>query len=129
MGQTHVLLVDDHPMVRAALRCILQCHPDVTVIGEAGDGRAAVKAVDILRPNVVVMDISMPIMNGIEATCRIKARHPLVTVVGISVNAHPEQRAAMTTAGAALLMRKEDAWDQLHSVIKDTVLTKSAGST
>ena len=125
----HVLLVDDHPMVRAALRCILECHSDVTVIGEAGDGRAAVKAVDILQPNVVVMDISMPIMNGIEATCRIKARHPLVTVIGLSVNAHPEQCTAMTRAGAALLMRKEDAWEQLHSVIKKTVLTQCAAST
>ncbi len=101
----------------------------MTVIGEAGDGRAAVKAVDMLQPNVVVMDISMPIMNGIEATSRIKARHPLMTVIGISVNAHPEQRAAMTTAGAAMLMRKEDAWEQLHSVISKTVLTQRAAST
>jgi CheY-like chemotaxis protein len=74
------------------------------------------------------MDISMPVMNGIEATRRIKALHPLIPVIGLSVNAHPEPRAAMTEAGAATLMLKEKALEQLYSVIKDAVANHCAAS-
>jgi DNA-binding NarL/FixJ family response regulator len=63
-----VLLVDDEPLVRAGLRAILQAHPDIDVVGEASDGATVVPLVRQLRPDVVAMDVRMPLLNGIEAT-------------------------------------------------------------
>jgi DNA-binding NarL/FixJ family response regulator len=117
MPRIDVLLVDDHAPIRAALRSVLECCPDVNVIGEAGNGRDAIDAVETLKPAIVVMDISMPMMNGIEATARILARHPHIAIIGLSVDANPEQLAAMTRAGATLLLLKDMAGEQLHSAI------------
>ena len=82
-----VLLVDDHAMVRDGLRSLLESYDDIDVAGVASDGQEAVYVVDKVRPQVVLMDINMPKMNGITATAHIKARHPSMIVVGISVNA------------------------------------------
>jgi PAS domain S-box-containing protein len=116
-----VLLVDDHAMVRQGLRAELDAYPDIQLVGEAGNGEEAVRLVDRLRPAVVVMDINMPTMDGIEATARIKARHPETTVIGISVNAAKENEEAMKRAGAVGLMTKEAAVEQLYGRIKDSV--------
>ncbi|HSA85449.1 MAG TPA: response regulator, partial [Nitrospira sp.] len=116
-----VLLVDDHVMVRQGLRAELDAYPDIQLVGEAGNGEEAVRLVDRLRPAVVVMDINMPSMDGIEATARIKTRHPETTVIGISVNAAKENEEAMKRAGAVGLMTKEAAVEQLYGRIKDSV--------
>jgi DNA-binding NarL/FixJ family response regulator len=116
-----VLLVDDHALVREALRRILEGYGDVIVVGEASNGKEAVDAVEMLLPTTVVMDINMPFMNGIEATARIKARHPRISVVGLSVSTAQEHHAAMMAAGAAVLIPKEAASERLHSVIMMTV--------
>ena len=80
-----VLLVDDHAMIRQALRSYLSTYyRDIEVVGEAGSGEEALQAVHTLSPSVVVMDINMPGLNGIEATARIKQTHPHVGVVGLS---------------------------------------------
>jgi DNA-binding NarL/FixJ family response regulator len=92
-------------------------YEDVEIVGEAWDGQEAVQAVDQLRPGVVVMDINMPKMSGIDATAQIKARHPETIVIGLSVNAGGENQEAMMKAGATLLMSKEAAVDQLHEMI------------
>ncbi|HSA87817.1 MAG TPA: PAS domain S-box protein [Nitrospira sp.] len=112
-----VLLVDDHTMLRQGLRTMLEGYEDVEIVGEAGDGQEAVQAADALRPGVVVMDINMPKMNGIEATAQIKACHPETVVIGLSVNVNGESREAMLKAGATLLLSKEAAIDQLHQSI------------
>ncbi len=112
-----VLLVDDHTMLRQGLRTMLGGYEDVEIVGEAWDGQEAVQAVDQLRPGVVVMDINMPKMSGIDATAQIKARHPETIVIGLSVNAGGENQEAMMKAGATLLMSKEAAVDQLHEMI------------
>ena len=112
-----VLLVDDHTMIRQGLRTMLEGYKDVEIVGEAWDGQEAVQAVDLLRPGVVVMDINMPKMNGIDATAQIKARHPETIVIGLSVNADGKNREAMMKAGATLLLSKEAAIDQLHETI------------
>lgn len=119
MGQmmVPVLLVDDHAMVRQGLRSVLDTYADIQVVGEAGDGTEAVKSVEKLRPRVVVMDINMPKMNGIEATTQIKAKWPDTIIIGISVNIGDNNGDAMQRAGAVTLITKEAAVEQLHDTI------------
>ncbi|MBX3329227.1 MAG: PAS domain S-box protein [Nitrospira sp.] len=115
-----VLLVDDHAMVRQGLRSVLDAYADIQVVGEARDGMEAVKLVEKLRPRVVVMDINMPKMNGIEATRQIKTKWPETTTIGISVNIGDDNSNAMRRAGAATLLTKEAAVEQLyHTIIQE----------
>lgn len=113
-----VLLVDDHTMLRQGLRTMLERYEDVEIVGEAWDGQEAVQAVDQLKPSVVVMDINMPKVNGIDATAQIKARHPETIVIGLSVNADGKNQEAMMKVGANLVLSKEAAIDQLHETIR-----------
>ncbi len=116
-AQIRVLLVDDHVVVRQGLRSLLESYADVDVVGEAGDGLEAVAMSEALRPEVVLMDVNMPKMDGIEATTRIKSRWPSPIVIGLSMhsNEHYEQR--MKKAGAAAYLSKESAGDSLHEMI------------
>ncbi|HEY6085731.1 MAG TPA: response regulator [Nitrospira sp.] len=114
-----VLLVDDHAVVRQGLRSVLESYVEVQIVGEAANGEEAVTMVERLEPAVVVMDINMPKMNGIEATVKIKARHPHVVVIGLSVQANSTTRDAMTHAGASLLLTKEAAVDELYEAIRN----------
>ncbi|NGZ95723.1 MAG: hypothetical protein CV089_06265 [Nitrospira sp. WS110] len=116
-----ILLVDDHAMIRQGLRSILNAYADVEVVGEAAAGDEAVALVDQLLPSVVVMDINMPKMNGIEATTTIKTRHPSVVVIGLSVQADVLSRSEMLRAGAAALVTKEAAVEELHHAIQGAV--------
>jgi DNA-binding NarL/FixJ family response regulator len=84
-----VLLVDDHTLVRRGFRRILEDEPDITVVGEGGDGLAAIKLAEELRPKVIVMDCAMPGMSGLEATRQILAMHPRALVLMLSM--HPEE--------------------------------------
>jgi DNA-binding NarL/FixJ family response regulator len=120
-----VLLVDDHAMVRQGLRSLLELYPDFEVVGEASNGEEALELVRALSPAVVVMDINMPKLNGIEATARIKKTYPHVVVVGLSVNASDQNRQAMTAAGATTLITKEAAVEQLYEEIKESVNNRS----
>ncbi|WHZ27694.1 MAG: putative histidine-kinase [Nitrospira sp.] len=120
-----VLLVDDHVMVRQGLRAVLDAYADVELIGEAGNGEEAVQLMDQLRPQVVVMDINMPKMNGIEATRHIKIKWPEITVIGISVNTGDDNGVAMKRAGATTILPKDTAVEQLHNAIQQAV-TKGA---
>lgn len=81
-----VLLVDDHPLVRQTLTTILKQHPNIEVVGEAGDGDEAVMSVELLRPAVVVMDINMQKMDGVTAARLIKKQYPQVAIVGLSAD-------------------------------------------
>lgn len=121
-----VLLVDDHAMVRQGMRSILDAYADVEVVGEAADGQEAISLVNQLRPSVVVMDINMPRMNGIEATREITVRHPTVVVIGLSVQADPFSRSEMVRAGATALITKEAAVDELYQAIQDTIQRKGS---
>jgi DNA-binding NarL/FixJ family response regulator len=121
-----VLLVDDHAMVRQGLRSILGTYPDFEIVGEASNGEEALRCVRELAPSVVVMDINMPKLNGIEATARIKRTYPHVVIVGLSVNASDENRHAMTAAGASMLLTKEAAVEQLYAEIKESVNRRSS---
>ena len=117
-ARVRVLVVDDHAMVRQGLRAILETYADVQVVGDACDGVEALSAVDRLHPRVILMDINMPKKNGIEVTAEIKARHPHIPIIGLSVNAEQENQVAMLKAGASMLLTKEAAVDQLYTAIQ-----------
>ena len=112
-----VLLVDDHAMVRQGLRSVLDGYGDIEVVGEASNGEEAVAMTERLRPSLVLMDINMPKMGGVDATVRIKARHREIVIIGLSVQTGHESHLAMLKAGATRLLTKEAAVDQLHHAI------------
>jgi DNA-binding NarL/FixJ family response regulator len=113
-----VLLVDDHLMFRQGLRSLLQSYPDIEVVAEASDGAEAVSKVSTVQPTVVVMDISMPKMDGVAATRILKSQHAKVAVVGLSVTAKGYQVDAMLKAGAVTVLTKERAVDELYDSIR-----------
>ena len=116
-----VLLVDDHAMVRQGLRSVLEQYDDVMVVGEAGNGAEALDHVESLHPTVVVMDMNMPVMNGIEATALIKVRHPSIPVIGLSVQAGGANEESMMQAGAVTLLTKEAAVEDLYRTIQEAL--------
>jgi PleD family two-component response regulator len=113
-----VLLVDDHQVVRQGLAALLKDTPDVRVVGEAANGAEAVELAERLAPDVVLMDMSMPVMNGVEATRLITQRYPGMRVVGLSALAETELVRSMTDAGAALFVSKAAAPRELLRAIR-----------
>jgi PAS domain S-box-containing protein len=112
-----VLLVDDHAMVRQGLRSILETYPDLEVIAEAADGLEAVNYAVRDRPDVVVMDINLPRLNGLDATRRIKKNAPKTVVIGLSVQYSSQTFKAVLEAGGASLLSKEQATEDLYRTI------------
>jgi len=98
--KTRVLVVDDHKIVREGLSSILSEQPDVEVIAQAGNGRDAIDLTNRLKPNVVIMDVSMPLMNGDEATRRIKLLNPETRIIAFSMFEDKEIVQKMFRAGA-----------------------------
>lgn len=96
-----VLLVDDHAIVRRGVRMLLEGQPDIEVVGEAGDGGKALQLINQLQPDVVLMDIAMPGINGLEATRDIKRTWPAIQVIALTVHHNDEYFFQMLTAGAS----------------------------
>jgi DNA-binding NarL/FixJ family response regulator len=113
-----ILLVDDHAMLREGLRSILAREPGVEVVGEAADGRAALDAVRALAPDVVVMDVGMADLNGIEATRRIRAESPSTRVIALSTHSDRRYVAGMLEAGARGYVAKVSAYDELRQAVR-----------
>jgi len=113
-----VLLVDDHATVREGLRFLLDAQADINVVGVAADGREAVDQVAQLCPDVVVMDIAMPQLNGIEATQRIKRECPGVQIVILSMHASNEQIFRALQAGARGYLLKETAGIEVATAVR-----------
>ena len=111
------MLVDDHAMVRQGLRSILETYSDLEVIGEAADGLEAVESARNTQPDVVVMDINLPKLSGIDATKRIKTHAPNAVVIGLSVQHSAQTFHAVLEAGAAALLSKEQATVDLYRTI------------
>ena len=113
-----ILLVDDHPLFRKGLRLLLEEESDMRVVGEAGDGREAIERVRELSPDVVVMDISMPNLNGIEATQQILFYSPETKVVALSIHAGKRYVRDMLSAGAAGYILKDSVPEEMINGIR-----------
>lgn len=118
MNEIRIVLVDDHRVVREGTRQILQKETDLKVIGEAGDGEEAIRLVSELKPDVVVMDISMPRLNGIEATKRIKAMYPHIAVLILTAYEQDQYIFAALEAGAAGYLLKDIHGQELVAAIR-----------
>lgn len=113
-----LLLVDDEPAVRHGLRMRLALEPDIQVVGEADDGATAVTQVKSTEPHVVVMDIVMPGLDGIEATSRLQECCPGTRVVILTLHDHPEMREMARAAGACCMVGKQEEPDALLTAIR-----------
>jgi DNA-binding NarL/FixJ family response regulator len=112
-----IFLVDDHALLRAGLRALIEIQPDMRVVGEAADGIAAVAAVINARPDVVVMDISMPGMNGASATRLIKERMPSIAVLALTAHEESEYVQSLLGAGATgFLLKRAAAADLVQAI-------------
>ena len=116
-GAVRVLLVDDHAMVRQGLRGILDGYQDLHVVGEAADGQEAVELARVWSPDVVVMDVNLPKIDGVEATRQIKWRRPSTVVIGLSVHQANQIEHVLKEAGAADYVTKDLAVDHLYEAI------------
>ena len=113
-----VLLVDDHAMVRRGMRDFLSLHDDLEIVGEAADGAAAIEQAAALRPDVVVMDLLMPGVDGIDATASIKAADPDVEIVAITSFVEEARIVAALEAGASGFLLKDAEADELAAAIR-----------
>ncbi len=113
-----VLLVDDHAMVRRGMRDFLGLHSDIEIVGEAADGAGAIEQALALRPHIVLMDLMMPGIDGIEATARIKAEAPEVEVIAITSFIEEARVVAAIEAGAAGFLLKDAEADELAAAIR-----------
>jgi DNA-binding NarL/FixJ family response regulator len=115
---TKVLLVDDHAILRDGLKMVLDAQPGITVVGEAENGREALDLVEELHPDVVVMDIAMPQMNGAEATRQIKRRFPQTRVVILTMHENQQYLMQIVNAGATGAVLKRSAGSELVTAVK-----------
>jgi DNA-binding NarL/FixJ family response regulator len=115
---TRVLLVDDHAMVRRGLRAFLALFEDIEVVGEAADGREALSASESLRPDVVVMDLNLPLLDGIEATRELRTARPEIEVVALTGTAEEARVMAAIEAGAAGFLLKDAEPDDVAAAIR-----------
>lgn len=126
MSQTiRVLLADDHVLIRAGLRMVVDAQADLTVVGEAGDGREAVAMAESLKPDVVVMDIGMPTLNGIEAARQVREKLPDIQVVMLSMHADEGYVLRALKAGAKAYLLKDSAEADLARAIRAAAEGKS----
>jgi DNA-binding NarL/FixJ family response regulator len=119
MKRITVLLVDDHTVVRQDLRALLGLQPDLEVVGEAGNGREAVAAAKRIQPDVVLMDVAMPLLNGREATRKILEVAPGVRVLVLSCYSDDDCVAQMLEAGATGYLLKHAVANELAQAIRD----------
>ena len=127
-SMVRVLLVDDHVMVRRGIKSLTDGHDNLRVIGEASDGEQAVELTAQLRPDVVLMDVNLPVMDGVTATSRIHQDYPDIVIVGLSVHDDRQIVDAMTKAGAAAFVSKGSVTEELYEAISRALVSKGKRS-
>ncbi len=118
MGKTRILIADDHGIVRKGLRLQLEQHEEFEVVGEASDGREAVRMAEELDPDVIIMDIAMPNLNGIEATRQLVKRDPRIGIIMLSMHSDESYLTRTLTAGARGYLLKETADIDLYRAVQ-----------
>ena len=122
---TKIILADDHRIVRDGLKPLLDSQPDIEVVALADTGREAVKLTQELKPDVVIMDISMPDLNGIEATLQIVSQCPEVKIIALSMNHDREYVTKMLNAGASGYLTKDCSLEELVAAIRIVIAGKN----
>lgn len=118
MDRVRILLADDHAILRDGIRALLQDEPDMLVIGEAEDGHTALRLIAELQPDVVVMDIGMPLLNGLDATRQIKRDHPRTRVLILTMHENEEYVRQVLASGAMGYILKDAAAHELIDAIR-----------
>lgn len=114
-----MLLADDHPVLRNTLAALLSEQPDIEVVGQSGDGQEAVELVRQLQPDIVLMDITMPKLNGIDATRMITSEFPNVRVIGLSMHEEVGMARALMRAGAVGYLCKDSQPEVLFDTLRN----------
>jgi len=118
MNPLRVLLVDDHVLVRAGIRTLLDQLPGVAVVAEASDGREALQLAAEHRPDLVILDVAMPVLNGIETTARLHRQFPTIRVLVLSMHSNEEYVQQAVRAGAAGYLLKKSAVAELEAALR-----------
>ena len=116
--RVRIVLADDHGLFREGIRTMLSAHPNFEVVGEAEDGATAIRLAAELFPDLVLMDVGLPVVNGIHATARILAHDPNIAVVALSVHSDPLFVEAMLDAGATGYVVKKEAFQDLTKAVE-----------
>jgi two-component system, NarL family, response regulator NreC len=118
VSKVRILIADDHGIVRKGLRLQLEQHEDFEVVGEASDGREAVRAADELKPDVVIMDIAMPNLNGIQAAAQLVKRNPQLGIIMLSMHSDESYLMRTLAAGAKGYLLKDTADVDLYRAVQ-----------
>ena len=119
-----LILAEDHTLLRRGMAQFLGQEPDIEIVGEASDGEAAVKLASQLLPDIVIMDLGMPKMSGLEATRAIRHRLPQVRIIGLSMYEEKERADAMLEAGASAYLTKTKSAQELIATIRSCMKTE-----
>lgn len=120
--EIRLMLVDDHEVIRTGLRMLLESQPDISIVGEASSGNEALTMAAVTLPDVIVMDITLPDISGIEATKKIKAAFPAIAVVALTIHEDEQYFFEMLQAGASGYVPKRAAPDDLISAIRSAAV-------
>ena len=121
MNGIRVLLVDDHPVIRALLRQVLEAYSDIVIVAEAEDGEEAVNLATIHQPAVVLIDLHLPRLSGVQATKLIRVQSPCTAIIGLTAGEPDDREMEIISAGASAVLNKADVFQELYPSITKAV--------